>query len=407
MIFRTITESTKNSHHYPLWQLKVNTAQYEELKNELREVYDKTGSFESIQDEAMLYMAEWYRREYDYERPSKESLFQSIGCNSKDLTAGGKALYTAALEKAKCINQTVGREVIQFVEGDQYTEWYYSLLYQGGLPLKKIVNDYNVWRKAIRNMVWKGYDFTDTGLPLTAAKSDSVRSFCDRVVEAALKRQYLAMPFYCENGEDQAYRFLTEEINEEKKNRIVGSPFDIQWKFIIDEPAQKIAINYAIDAPQRLQEDFIERHQLNDTVSFRIQVGDRIIPGPEYKKARSFSPFHYGHSYDGDSEISVLAAENGVVICSDALDLSEPHVIHQETGDGCYRLGYGRGNDDVRILFTEDWECATDHDVTTYHYLDSGVLNVIFVGNDNVELRNRNTIIIKFQSHQAPVISPC
>lgn len=389
--------------HYPLWKLRVTDDEYEQLKSELRKVYNQTSSFDNVQDEAMLYMAEWYRREYNCDEPSRKAVFHDLGTNYKDdEQQRGKQLLEAAKSAAMLINKTMPN-TIEFVKGEKNMAWFYSLLYQGGLPLRKIINNYNVWRKAIRNMVWEGYDFTDTGLPLTAAKSDSIRSFCDRVVEAALMRQYSAMPFYCENEQDQTYRFLTEEINKVERDRYVRIPFDIQWKFIIDEPAQRIAINYAIDAPQRLQEDFIERHQLNDTVSFRIRVGDRIIPGPEYKKARSFSPFHCPHSYDGVSEISILATENKKIICEDSLDLSEPHVIHKELGSDFYRLGNKSNCSDVRLLFTQDWRCLTNHIVNVYNYLDNDKLFVLSIGNEDVVLQNTITKEEKRFSAKTPL----
>ena len=404
MTFSEIIQRRSGRSQYPLWELKVTNDEYEKLKKELREVYNQTTSFDTVQEEALLYMAEWYRREYNYDRLSRKAVFHDLGTNyNDDELQRGNQLLEAAKSAAELINNKAKPKHIEFVKVNKMA-WFYSLLFQGGLPLKKIVNNYNsVWRRTIQSMVCRGLDFEETELCGTAAKSSSIRCFCDRVVKAALMRQYLAMPFYCENDQDQTYRFLTEEINKVERDRYVRIPFDIQWKFIIDEPAQRIAINYAIDAPQRLQEDFIERHQLDDTVSFRIRVGDRIIPGPEYKKARSFSPFHYAHSYDGVSEISILATENKKIICEDSLDLSEPHIVHKELGSDCYRLGNKSNFSDVRLLFTQDWRCLTNHNVNVYNYLDNDKLFVLSIGNEDVVLQNTITKEEKRFSTKTPL----
>ena len=213
MTFSEIIQRRSDKPHYPLWNIKVTDEEYEQLKKELCDTYNRTASFDTVQDEAMLYMAEWYRREYDCERPSDDVIFKSLRCNSNNYVAGGKALYKAALERAKWINNQAQKKVIQFVAGETNMEWFYSLLYQGGLPLKKNVNNYNgVWRRTIESMVRRGLDFEETELRGTAAKSSSIRCFCDRVVMAVLGRQYLNMPFYCYDEDDEVYLFLTKEI---------------------------------------------------------------------------------------------------------------------------------------------------------------------------------------------------
>lgn len=365
MVFSEIVNKRVDQPHYPLWKLKVTDDEYNQLKDELKEVFARTNSFNTIEDDALLYMAEWYRREYRCGQPSKEVIIRSIVPDIEDAETGGRLLVSAARQSARKINNLARQQIIEILEGEENNNTYEhrSFLYQGGLPLKNIFENQNKWSRAIRSMIKKNLDFSETDLPDTASRSTSIKEFCNRIVLAALSHQYDSMPFYCEDENDFIYQFLTTEIERQKNFRI---PFDIQWRIIIDEPAKKIFVKYVLDAPQHLTEDFKKKYELQGTVSFRIKVGDRIFAGPEYKNSRSFRPFHCEYSYDGESEISVVVADEERIIRSDALDLSEPHVIHKE-GDLFY-LGCGYCNDEIRLMFDKDWECTTEQELTEYEY---------------------------------------
>ena len=375
MTYQTIVLGRNNdSSHFPLWKLKVTDSEYQALKEELRNQFENSRNFDEVGEESMLYMAEWFRREYSEGTLSAAMIFQSLYTNKVEgAGSAGNLMYKAARKAAENINVQTGRDIIQFVQcDDERTMYFYSLLYQGGLPLNKMVHQQNNvqqssnWDRAIRGMVWRNLNFSDTDLPATASGSESIQKFCDQLVDAARAKQYLMMPFYCANDKDKAYEYLTNKIEKISKDKQAQHPFEISWKFDVDEPGKRIVVKYSIDAPQHLDDSFLEQHELQneEVVTFGIRVGEVNVPGPEYVNKRSFRPFHYEHVYNVDSEVSVVSMETSKLIATDTLDLSDPHVICKGKDDH-YHLGKSASGE-MQVLFNSDWEVNGQQQITEY-----------------------------------------
>ena len=58
----------------PLWKLRISDNEYAELKKELYNYYSLHYTFGGLEKEALLYYAEWWRREYNGGIPSKEQV---------------------------------------------------------------------------------------------------------------------------------------------------------------------------------------------------------------------------------------------------------------------------------------------------------------------------------------------
>ena len=111
----------------PLWKLKLTDSEYDSIKQTLR---SHTADLHLYGIEAALYYAEWWRRDYNGNIPSKEDVAKSLG-----LSRGyAEKLYLAAREALE-------KHKFTFIHSLKGTEYFRSLLNQGGLPVNYIKNN--------------------------------------------------------------------------------------------------------------------------------------------------------------------------------------------------------------------------------------------------------------------------
>ena len=114
----------------PLWKFKLSEEEYEALKQTLR---IHTSDLAKYGEEAALCYAEWWRRDYKGNIPSKEDVAMGIGIHS----SYANELYKAAREAL----QKHGYTFLHSLKGTLY---FRTLLNQGGLPINYITNSGNM-----------------------------------------------------------------------------------------------------------------------------------------------------------------------------------------------------------------------------------------------------------------------
>lgn len=114
----------------PLWKFKLSEGEYEALKQTLR---IHTSDLAKYGEEAALCYAEWWRRDYKGNIPSKEDVAMDIGIHS----SYANELYKAAREAL----QKHGYTFLHSLKGTLY---FRTLLNQGGLPINYITNSGNM-----------------------------------------------------------------------------------------------------------------------------------------------------------------------------------------------------------------------------------------------------------------------
>ena len=114
----------------PLWKFKLAEEEYEALKQTLR---IHTSDLAKYGEEAALCYAEWWRRDYKGNIPSKEDVAMGIGIHS----SYANELYKAAREAL----QKHGYTFLHSLKGTLY---FRTLLNQGGLPINYITNSGNM-----------------------------------------------------------------------------------------------------------------------------------------------------------------------------------------------------------------------------------------------------------------------
>ncbi|MDR7732337.1 hypothetical protein [Riemerella anatipestifer] len=108
-----------------LWKCSLTDEEFEALKKSLS--YSNDVSIEP--KEATFYYAEWWRRNYDGGKPSKEEVFNSIGGNIQ-YNLDAKEFFEIAKKGAEILG-------VKWIQ-KQNTLYFRTLLLQGGLPLYHI-----------------------------------------------------------------------------------------------------------------------------------------------------------------------------------------------------------------------------------------------------------------------------
>lgn len=114
----------------PLWKFKLSEEEYEALKQTLR---CHTSDLARYGEEAALCYAEWWRRDYKGNIPSKEDVAMGIGIHS-----------SYANELYKATREALQKHGYTFLHSLKGTLYFRTLLNQGGLPINYITNSGNM-----------------------------------------------------------------------------------------------------------------------------------------------------------------------------------------------------------------------------------------------------------------------
>ena len=113
--------------NYPIWKLRINDEEYEAIKTLLRE---KEQNLKEYSLEAMIFYAEWWKRDYKGDMASKENAAKVIGFTSKEST---NKLFKVAKQRLNAKHY-----VILSKSEDGNNLYFRTLLFQGGLQLNYI-----------------------------------------------------------------------------------------------------------------------------------------------------------------------------------------------------------------------------------------------------------------------------
>ncbi|MGI6233264.1 MAG: hypothetical protein ACOYJF_10545, partial [Prevotella sp.] len=140
-----IIERNGGKIKFPLWKLHIRDNEYNALKASLKDAYNEF-CLEYYYKEAAIFYAEWWRREYNGGVPSKERVAQAANVDDSELLFN---LAKQAMREWKCKVYGVNRHL-----------YFYSLLLQGGLPMKHIQSSWGKYtdflEHAMMELVSKG-----------------------------------------------------------------------------------------------------------------------------------------------------------------------------------------------------------------------------------------------------------
>lgn len=361
----------------PLWKLSLTDDEFDELKNLLKDKA-RIKEFTSVNKEAALYYAEWWRRVFNGGRFGHDDICISL---LGDSLLSDK-LYEAA--KKGALSLGVQRATIR----SDNREADYSLrpiLYQGGLPMNwinnEISNPNSSWVRFIKALVWNEQDFSEIqSLGVIAQQDQSIKSFCEQLRKAVDNKTPEDLPFCFRND---WWNVLTRTFHEAKIERKHKRPFELSWLFDFDDPHHSIKIRFEITGPNTLPEEFIEEHQLSEAkfISITVKYNNDILYTAEYDERRYCRRnVRYNGTYKVGDEITIEIEETGEVLLIHELDLSDPKLLSlTDNYYNTYSLCDSKkiASSDCRAIAMDGWGGA---DVSNENYtIDNENYKVFFI----------------------------
>ena len=227
----------------PLWKLKITDEEYQELKEELRQLTLRhrnncDNPFICRTRECTLFYAEYWRREYYDGAHSKQVVYDALESPYYN-PDNCENFYQAAKRGAK-------RLKIELYADEGRTQHLDSMFYQGGLPMRLVTdgNQNSTWDRFVRGLVNRNVNFDELHLGVIASNSDSMREFCDWIIRALDAKQFMLMPFHCNEENNNWYVFLLKLKEEESRRKSLLQPFSLNWEFRIDSVEKNIYPKY-------------------------------------------------------------------------------------------------------------------------------------------------------------------
>jgi len=261
----------------PLWKIKLTDIQFEELKLELYEVFLKGNDFieKKHSKEAVLFFAEWWKREYNGGPHKKNDVAYSVfGENNTD------EICNRFFKVAKCGIKTLKIDLIRGFKNERHLD---TLLLQGGLPIKAlsrqdgINNRYGDYLLRIvkyilsHNVRWDNslfiQNFNEYISP--SFRNESMYELTLQIVRAAIEGDENLLPF---DSKETQFKPLRDKLIQAKDQvRSNRNPFKVNWFF--KKICQNLKLCYSIECKDILSEDWINtKLGINDFARMELIV---------------------------------------------------------------------------------------------------------------------------------------
>ncbi|MBR3977722.1 MAG: hypothetical protein IKJ95_07855 [Bacteroidaceae bacterium] len=265
---------------FPLWKFKLNAIEYKELRETL---CAHSYELEKYAEEAALCYAEWWRRDYKGNIPSKEDVAAGIGLRA----AFASELFDAARAALKKHKYT-------FIHSQKGTEYFRTLLNQGGLPVTYIrQNDKGfgnfsrflaglVRELSVINYDWNNRDnsiihqFNCISYLGKAFKNDNIYDVAMQIAHAIIMGDSELLPY---DAEDEALSELTKSLKREysrAKRERRTKPLSLYWKLSTADEGQGCLL-FNMDAVKDISSDDIPGLDVSTCYSFDIFVAGTLV----------------------------------------------------------------------------------------------------------------------------------
>ena len=262
----------------PLWKLKLTDEEYKEIQDILEEHAYELGNY-SI--EAALYYAEWWRRDYNGNIPSKEDVAKSLGLGSEY----AERLYKAARKALEDHNYT-------FLHSLKGTEFFRTLLNQGGLPVNYIKNgNLGTFSRFLIGLVKElyiiNYDWNDEDYSFIqqlgcvsylgkAFRNDNIYDVAMQIAHAIISEDNSLLPY---DDTDASLAQLTASLKKSYvrvKNERHFRPLSLHWKLITSADGQgHLFVN--MDVVKNISSDSIPELDYSTCYSFDVFVAGVLV----------------------------------------------------------------------------------------------------------------------------------
>lgn len=263
----------------PLWKFKLSEEEYEALKQTLR---IHTSDLAKYGEEAALCYAEWWRRDYKGNIPSKEDVAMGIGIHS----SYANELYKAAREAL----QKHGYTFLHSLKGTLY---FRTLLNQGGLPINYITNSGNmgnysrflkelVSELSLINIDWNEVDssiiqqFNCISYLGKAFKNENIYDVSMQIAHAVIVEEKDILPY---DDTDASLAELTKSLEtaySSAKAQRKTRPLSLHWKLRTMENG-KGYLYVNMDVVKDISSDSIPGLNIMTCYSFDVFVAGTLV----------------------------------------------------------------------------------------------------------------------------------
>lgn len=223
---------TRLEWNVPLWKLKLSEEEYDSLK---RTLWANCHSLENYGIEAALCYAEWWRRDYMGNVPSKESVAMGLGL-SRNLS---EDLYLAARGALKRLRYS-------FIRTNHGTQYFRTLLNQGGLPINYIKSNENMscftafLKGLVKELTSINYDWDNEEFYFInqldcisylgkTFRNENIYDVSMQIARAIITKDNSLLPY---DDTDASFSELTKALQKEyssAKNIRRARPFSLHW----------------------------------------------------------------------------------------------------------------------------------------------------------------------------------
>ena len=264
----------------PLWQLKLSQEEYESLKETLRA---HSCDLHNYGMEAALCYAEWWRRDFRGNVPSKEEVAYGIGLDrhyAEDLFKAAKS----ALIRRHC----------RFIRTFHGTQYFRTLLNQGGMPINYIKNNdsnlgsYSRFLKGlVRELSTINYDWSNEDNSIIqqlncvsylakSFKNENIYDVSMQIAHAIIANDTNLLPY---DDTDASLVELTESLQQEynrAKQERRFRPLSLHWKLsTTDDGRGFLFVN--MDVVKDISSDSIPGLNTSTCYSFDIFVAGTLV----------------------------------------------------------------------------------------------------------------------------------
>jgi hypothetical protein len=375
---------------FPVWKMRILDTEYQALKEELRTAYAED-CLENYHKEAALFYAEWWRREYSGGFPSKERVASSAGVYDSEQFF---QLAKKAMRDWKCKVYGVNRH-----------EYFYSLLLQGGLPMKQIQNSWgnytNFLEHAMTELVSMGItNWEDTsifdGLDCVKYLPQSFRNECIysismQVVRSIVEDKADILPY---DIKEERFRKLNNDLHKAYERRRRSNPLAFSWNLKLDDG--KIHLFYKLNVQNEIRSDVLS---ISPSVyRFEIHVAGKFLARyarTEHKEDTSIytcvNKDYLVQEWTGEQFIPVkiiLDSGEDILITVNNCYAPDFSIPQKFIKNGDSYVQHGASNEDNIIVFDDVWSAIDNNEATSIEI--NGERYFLASFNDSIRLQNND-----------------
>lgn len=407
----------------PLWKLKVTDTEYEALKKCL---YDYKYALSIYGLEAAICYAEWWRRDYQGSIPSKEDVTIGLGIPVKYSTD----LFNAARSALKKYKYT-------FIHSQKGTEYFRTLLNQGGLPVKYIRhsdNEFGGFKRFLSGLVrelssinidWNNYDtsiiqqFNCISYLSKAYKNENIYDVAFQIAHAIIMEDNNLLPY--DDSNSSSLSSLTDSLKREyrrSKQEHRTRPLSLHWKIQLNNNKSGLLF-FNMDVVKDLNSNSIPGLDFSTCYSFDIFVSG-VLVGKYVRKSvnkddfgeiigATYSRISIGLTKDilwkGEPVIEVkVRCDNDDRIFMTVAGCYPPNFstpqLFQKLNGNIYAKSQTAKSEDNIVVYSTEWEGkeADEIEILGHHYLISKFTDSIHLYNkdtgEKIDLENKFTPFI-------------